>query len=118
MSIATKLIERHVTKRCPLYFKPSKSRMFCDRESEEWLTKRSVKREWMMRHYVPSRYAAAALDMRQGSLLSALREGRLGLPLYDYSQYDGFDQYVLWVSKAAIHRHRATRRGGGRPRST
>lgn len=72
----------------------------------------------MMQGYVPSRYAAATLNMRQASLLSALRGGKLGRPLYDYSQYSGFDHYVLWVSKTAIRHYQATRRGGGRPRST
>lgn len=112
------LHERHIVNRCPLYFKPAVARFFSDKHTEEWLANQSISHDQLVKYFAPSRYAAAVLGLRQASLLGLIRKGKLGRPLYDYSQYSGFDHYVLWVSKADIRRHQATRRGGGRPRES
>ncbi len=112
------LYELHKIKGHPLYFKRGQL-YYGDKTVSDWLLKNSVTHAYLTKNYIPSVYAAGLLDVKRATITKAIRDGKLGKPLYDYSQaVSGSEHYIIWVSRVAFHQYAKNRRQRSGPRST
>jgi hypothetical protein len=100
---------RHAVNKIPAFCDPVPGPSYYMSKERAWLKSISISRKALDTYFVKVSVAANTLGINHSSVLSALRNGRMGRPLYDYSRCSDVGSYDLWVHRVALARYARTR---------
>ncbi len=108
-SVESMLRQRHIVRGIRLYYE-AKTSSYMDREFRRWLEARSISKAQLTKHFIIVSATAKHIGIKPASVLQAVRKGRFGVPLYNYSRYSDPFHYEIWLTKSAVMAYTANRR--------